>query len=214
MKLKKKKNYNLLKLRLINEKRYKILSSERFFQFIEIRNLELQIKKLIKLFYTLLFKNRRLKNFLFINPLSIGGQTQSFKKLLLNFSFLKFCLRNSLINFNSLSKILKVDSFQFNCSFYTTFFKKYQKRLVKVFSTLTNVVCIKNVLDLKKIKNFYSYSYLVFWDSSDLNFFFRIFKILIRKVSRITRFMMKRHLKRRELVRRSRESRHRSYSFR
>lgn len=181
MKLKKKR-YNLLKHKIITKKIFKLYTTESYFQVLKLQSIEFQVKQIVKVFFNFLLKNKRLKNFLFLNLSCFTGLNKtSLKKRLLNFRFLNFCLMNNFVNFQKLSDGFKTDLFTLNFFFYITFFKKYQRNLTKVHSELTTFLFTKNILNLKKLKHFYTYSYLIFW-SEDVHFFLRIFKGLLRKV--------------------------------
>ena len=191
MKLK-RKNYNLLKSKIITEKTFKLYSTEFSFQILKFQNLEFQLKQLAKVFFSFLLKNIKLKSFLFFNFFRFTSFIKKiFKKTLLNFSFLKVCVSYNFVTFQNLLQWFKADFFSFNLFFYLPFFKKYQKSLAKVFSNLTTFLFTKNTLNLKKLKHFYAYGYLIFW-AKNSHFFFKIYKGLIYKVFSRVRVLKKR----------------------
>ena len=184
-----KKNLrNIFKHHLLNSKTYKLFSSELNVQVIKIKNLELQVKKLIKLFFEVMLKNQKSKNFIFSNLVcSLGSKSLIFDKSLLNISYLRFCTEKNLVNYSLLSKIFTSSFIQIFGHFYTTYLK-YNK-ISKVMGDLTNIILTDDITSIKKIKFFYGYNYLMFWNSMNIRFLFKFFQFLILKVSkRKTRF--------------------------
>lgn len=67
----KKNQRNLLKFYLLDKKIYKVFSSKTVCQLIKLKNIELQLKKVIKFFFKFMLKNKNLKNSIFLNSSSI-----------------------------------------------------------------------------------------------------------------------------------------------
>jgi len=157
MKLK-KKNYNNIYLNLFFRKSYKLVVSESNFQILKFKNFEVQFKKLIRLSFDTLIKNKKLTNCLFFNILVSNEEhlLHLIKKQLFNFDFIQFCLKKNLFNKKTLLYFFKVKSLKLICSIATTFTKKFRNNLSKTFINLTSILRLtQDLRSLKKKKNFF-----------------------------------------------------------
>lgn len=182
MKLK-KKNYNKLYLNILSKKSCKIHLTEFKFQLLKFQNFEIQLKKLIRLSFEMFIKNKCLTNNLFFNLIVLLNlKSHTFKKRLLNFDFLQFCLKKNVFNKKLVFLLSKARILKFDCFIATVFSKKYNDKSKQIYSDLTNVLSLSHDFGfLKKKKNLYQYNYLLFRDFFNLNFFF-FFQNIVLKV--------------------------------
>merc|ERR1712242_18833 len=170
----KKKNYNKLYRNILARKLFKLHLTEFNFQVLKFQYFEIQLKKLIKLSFELFVTNKHLTNCLFFNLLVLFNlKSFTFKKRLLNFDFIQFCLKKQVFNRKLEIFLLKARILKFDCFASIVFSKKFNNKFKKMYSDLTNVLSLSRDFGfLKKKKNFYQYNYLLFRDFLALNFFF------------------------------------------
>lgn len=173
----KKNQRNLLKFYLLEKKIYKVFSSKTVCQLIKLKNIELQLKKVIKFFFKFMLKNKNLKNSIFLNSSSILK-----KKKLINLNLLYFFISNKLISIDFLNKTFKSSFLQLFCSFYITYLKK--QKISNVTGELTYILFTDNLKNLKLIETFHCFNYLIFWGYTNTDVILKLFYFLIVKLSK------------------------------
>ena len=176
--------HNFLKLYLLQNKKYKSFLRKQNFQLIKLKNIELQLKKIIKLFFKILYKSRYLFNFNIYYKLlnQFQQKTVFYKNCFLNLNLLISFSKKQQINWTKVNQYVNSEFIQLFWFFSGTF-KKNQK-IYKIFGDLTNVI-ISNVIPyLEKTKNCFYYNYLIFWNSKNFFFILRLFYFLTLKIKK------------------------------
>lgn len=178
-------NHNFLKYYLLKNKAYKSFSIKQNFQLVYLKNLELQLKKIIKLFFKTLFKISSWFNFnLYYTLLNQCQQKPIFyENKLLNLNLFIYFFKKQQINWNIFNRIFNYTFTQLFCFFSVTY--KKQQKISKILGNLTNIIISNNFCSLKKTKNFFYYNYLFSWNSRNSFFILQLFYFLILKLKKI-----------------------------
>jgi len=182
------KNYhNSLKYYLLNKKTYKLFLVKSNFQLVKSKNIELQLKKIIKLFFKIMYKIIFLLNFNINFKLltQFKQKTVLYKKKLSNLNLFIYFMKERRINLNMFNQLLNSDFTQLFC-FFSTMYQKKQKTF-KTFGDLTNIITSNMLPYYKKTKNFFFYyNYLLFWNYKNSFFIFQLFYFLILKIKKLS----------------------------
>jgi len=181
------KNYhNSLKYYLLNKKTYKLFLVKSNFQLVKSKNIELQLKKIIKLFFKIMYKNIFLLNFNINFKLltQFKQKTVLYKKKLSNLNLFIYFMKERRINLNMFNQLLNSDFTQLFC-FFSTMYQKKQKTF-KTFGDLTNIITSNMLPYYKKTKFFFYYNYLLFWNYKNSFFIFQLFYFLILKIKKLS----------------------------
>lgn len=181
-----KNYYNSLKYYLLNKKTYKLFLIKSNFQLIKLKNIELQLKKTIKLFFKIMYKNIFLLNFNINFKLltQLKQKTVFYINKFSNLNLFIYFMKERQLNINMFNQLLNSEFTQLFC-FFSSMYKKKQK-IFKIFGNLTNII-ISNILQyLKKTKNFYYYNYLLIWNYKNCSFIFQLFYFLILKIQKLS----------------------------
>jgi len=178
--------HNSLKYYLLNKKTYKLFLVKSSFQLVKSKTIELQLKKIIKLFFKIMYKNIFLLNFNINFKLlnQIKQKTVLYKNKLSNLNLFIYFMKERQINLNMFNQLLNSDFTQLFC-FFSTMYQKKQKTF-KIFGDLTNIITSNMLHYLKKTKNFFYYNYLLFWNSKNSFFIFQLFYFLILKIKKLS----------------------------
>ena len=170
----KKTQRNLLKFHLLDKKIYKIFYSKKVCHLLKLKSIELQLKKIIKVFFKLMLKK---KNSIFLTLLSISKKTH-----IIYLDLLHFFTNNKIFSINFIHKFLNYHFLQLLCSFFIFYMKK--EKVSKMTVKLTNIIMTDNLKNLKKIKDFHCLNYFIFWNSANATIILKLFYFLILKLSK------------------------------